>query len=119
MGYEIKNLYRASYLEKPKNKDIGKYEKNSRLLFLIIKSVLILKIVFTAFPVLPNLLKQALEIVSNPLVYPFNTMLGTPLSNGLDVVAIFALSFYAILGWMITGIFNSYIASSPAEESTD
>jgi hypothetical protein len=117
MGYEINNLYRASYLELPKNKSRERITRDIQGIFTVLKSILILRLVFTYLSVLPETLHNAIGSLSYPLVAPFHLLLDTAQSGtSIDWIALFALAIYSILGFILVKVLRSNIVSAPIEE---
>lgn len=117
MGFEIRNLYRASYLERPQNKSRGKTAQHVAEVFWVIKTILILRIILIAIDILPSGMEKSFESLSYPLVAPFYAFLGSkPPTSGLELVSVFAFILYAIIGALVVQALRSNIVSSPAEE---
>lgn len=117
MGYEIKNLYRASYLERPENKSRERGVSLLEKVFSTIKIVLSIRIFFMLIDVLPTGLEKVIEAVSLPLVAPLYLIVDiAPKHGSIEWVAIFALVIYSIIGYISVRTMRSSIVSSPAEE---
>jgi hypothetical protein len=117
MGFEIRNLYRASYLEKPQNKSRVETARRVAEVFWAIKATLILRIFFISIDILPSGMERSFESLSYPLVAPFYAFLGSkPPTSGLELASVFAFIMYAIIGFLAVQAMRSNIVSSPAEE---
>jgi hypothetical protein len=117
MGYEINNLYRASYLELPKNKSRGRISREVEGVFTVLRAIILLRIAFIYFDILPEGVEKAISSLSYPLVAPFYLLIGTtPGSGNFDWIALFSIAIYSILGFIIVRVVRSSIVSAPAEE---
>lgn len=117
MGFEIRNLYRASYLERPENKSRERAAQHVAEVFAAIKAALILRIIFLLIDILPSGMEQSFESLTYPLVAPFYALLGSkPPASGLELAAVFAFVVYGTIGAIVVQAMRSNIVSSPAEE---
>jgi hypothetical protein len=118
MGHEVKNLYRASYLERTENKATAQNAKVVSYAFSIIKSLIIIRIFFSFLPnyFVPSAAISVVEAWTYPLVMPFFYLFSiAPTAQGTIWVSLFALIFYTVIGYLLARYIESHIASAPAE----